>query len=132
MLFMLDRVSVLVVEDDKLNQKIMSFMLRKNGADIKMALNGNEAIKLLSADKFDVILMDLQMPFMDGFTTAHHIRKNMHIDIPIIALTADSFANQTNEYIEAGMNACVCKPVESAILCKLILSLINKVEINNN
>lgn len=120
---MLEGMNILVAEDDKLNQKIINFILSRKGATVQNAFNGNEAISLLSNNEFDVVLMDLQMPVMGGYDTAMHIRNNMKNNIPIIALTADTFANQTNEYLEAGMNACISKPVEVIRLCDLILSL---------
>ncbi len=120
---MLEGINILVAEDDKLNQKIINFILLRKGAIVTNAINGNEAIELLSNNDFDVVLMDLQMPLMGGYDTAMHIRNNMKNNIPIIALTADTFANQTNEYLEAGMNACISKPVEAIRLCDLILSL---------
>ncbi len=120
---MLHGINVLVTEDDKLNQKIISFMLLKKGATVKLANNGHEAIEMMGREKFDIILMDLQMPVMDGFATTQYIRKSMNSDIPVIALTADAFANESDEYIEAGMNACTSKPIEVRVLCDLILSL---------
>ncbi len=125
---LLEGINVLVVEDDKLNQKIVNFILMKKGAHVSMALNGNEAIEQLTGNKFDVVLMDLQMPVMDGYSASRHIRTVLHNDVPIIALTADAFANLTNDYLSAGMNACICKPVEQNSLCELILSLTK----NNN
>ncbi|MCW3122035.1 MAG: hypothetical protein JWQ38_1527 [Flavipsychrobacter sp.] len=120
---MLEGMNILVAEDDKLNQKIINFILLKKGATVKTAMNGAEAIELLANDNFDVVLMDLQMPGMGGYATASHIRKNMQNNIPIIALTADTFAHQTDEYLDAGMNACISKPVEALGLCNLIITL---------
>ena len=123
---MLNGMNILVAEDDKLNQRIMNIILQKKGATVKVVLNGNEAIDCLSKDHFDVIIMDIQMPGMGGYATARYIRNNLKINIPIIALTADSSAGQTNEYIDAGMNTCICKPVDPASLCDLIISLVKE------
>jgi len=120
---MLKGIRILVAEDDRLNQKVMAFILQKQGAEVKMAANGHEAIELLSGNNFDIILMDLQMPGMNGYETAKYIRTNLRQEIPIIALTADLVANVTAEYKEAGMNACISKPVQANELCKLILNL---------
>jgi CheY-like chemotaxis protein len=123
---MLKGVKILVTEDDKLNQKIVKFVLQKQGAEVVIASNGHEAISLLEKNNFDIILMDLQMPGMDGYATARHIRTQFHNDVPIIALTADMVANLTNEYRDAGINACISKPIQSNDLCKLILSFVNQ------
>ncbi len=123
---MLNGIRILIVEDDKLNQKIIHYILQKKGAIFEMAFNGNEAIELLSKNKFDIILMDLQMPGMNGYNTTEYIRKNMKINIPVIALTADPFAAKTDQFIESGINAFICKPVDPNNLFKLILSFINE------
>ena len=123
---MLNGFNVLVAEDDKLNQKIINFILLKKGATVTLALNGAEAIELLSKNEFDIVIMDLQMPGIGGYAAAEHIRTIMKNNIPIIALTADSFANETDQYIAAGMNACICKPVDSAYLCDLIVTLVKE------
>ena len=123
---MLKGMKILVTEDDRLNQKIVNFVLQKQGAEVVIASNGNEAIGLLAHNNFDIILMDLQMPGMDGYATARYIRKNFHNDVPIIALTADMVANLTTEYRDAGFNACISKPIQSNELCKLILSFVNQ------
>ena len=101
-------------------------MLQKQNATFKNAINGNEAITLLEENDFDVILMDLQMPGMDGFATTRYIRNEMKDNIPIIALTADIFVNETNECLDAGMNACISKPFEIEDMCRLILSLVKE------
>ena len=118
---MLEGIKILIAEDNLINQKIANYLLSKHGATILTAYNGNEAIQILSQQSIDIILMDLQMPVMDGFEATKHIRTVMFNDVPIIALTADLFANDSVEYLEAGFNACISKPFESEKLCDLIL-----------
>ena len=90
-----------------------------------MAINGKEAIKLLDEEPFDIVLMDLQMPEMDGFTTIEYIRAELHNNIPIIALTAGVFVEDYERCERLGANACISKPVNQTVLCDLILNLTN-------
>jgi len=87
-------------------------------------MNGRQVIEQLNAGNFDLVLMDLQMPVMDGYETARYIRKEMKNDIPIIAITADMFISETPEFIEAGMNDYITKPINASILNDLILKLV--------
>lgn len=123
---MLKGINILLVDDNIVNQKIAGFMLKKQHAEIAIAMNGQEAIDLLKEKKFDIVLMDLQMPGMDGFAATEYIRKEMKSDVPIIAVTADIFVSETRECLDAGMNACVSKPFDIDNLCELILSLRKK------
>jgi len=94
---------------------------------VHTVLNGLEAIDLLGKENtFDVVLMDIQMPGMDGFKTTQYIRNSLNNNIPIIGLTADMFVTATDECTEAGMNACVSKPFDPNSLCALILSVIKE------
>jgi two-component system, sensor histidine kinase and response regulator len=120
---MLTGLNILLAEDDKLNQKIVNYILLKKGASIEMALDGNMAIQLLLQHKFDLILMDIQMPVMDGYAAASYIRTKMNLHIPIIAFTADPFAHQSVKYKESGINACISKPIDPNNLCDLIYKL---------
>ena len=124
--YSIEGVRILVVEDNALNQRIVKLMLGKLGAVIAGALNGQEAIDLLKENKFDVVLMDLNMPVMDGYETTVYIRKVLQSDIPIIALTADSMVENDAEAFAAGMNAGISKPFDPDHICKLIRTLIDK------
>jgi len=124
---LLNGINILVAEDNILNQKIANFILKKQGAIVQSVLNGKEAIELLIGSMhFDVVLMDIQMPGMDGFKATEYIRKDLKNNIPIIGLTADMLMSATDECMEAGMNACVCKPFDPKSLCDLILSVIKE------
>ena len=73
---------------------LLKHLLKEWNLDYDIALNGNEAIELLTQKNFDLILMDLQMPEMDGYTATKHIREVMHLKIPIIAITAHAMAGE--------------------------------------
>jgi len=121
---LLNGVKILVAEDNLINQKIANYILSKQGAVIFTALNGKEAIELLETNAIDVILMDLQMPGMDGVEAATYIRGVLKNNVPIIALTADAYANESNDYEQAGINTFLAKPFDPVMLCDTILSLI--------
>ena len=120
---MLDGINILVVEDNELNQRITNFILQKQGAAIKNATNGKQAIELLREGHFDIVLMDLQMPEMDGIATARYVRQELKNYVPIIGITADMFTNDTSQCLEAGMNMCITKPFDAKIITSLILDV---------
>ena len=104
---------ILVVEDNKINQLIVSKMLKRAGAEVSLAQHGLEAIEKLTATDFDLILMDIQMPQMDGYRTTSEIRRhhNEHKrKVPIIALTASAFLTEKEKAVLFGMNDHVGKP----------------------
>jgi CheY-like chemotaxis protein len=121
---MLDGINILVVEDNELNQRITNFILLKQHACIKNATNGKQAIEMLRQGDFDIVLMDLQMPEMDGIATTRYIRQELKKDVPIIGITADVFINDTPHCLEAGMNMCITKPFEAKTITSLILDVI--------
>jgi CheY-like chemotaxis protein len=123
---LLTGINILVAEDNSLNQKIASYVLQKQGASVVFASNGREAIDYLNKGNFDIILMDIQMPVMDGYATARYIRTDLKNNIPIVACTASSFSDETRECLEAGMDACITKPFEMRSLCEMILNLIKE------
>ena len=119
-------LKILVAEDNILNQKIVKIILEKLEATVWTTSNGHEAIELLKIEQFDVVLMDLNMPVMDGFETTNFIRKELRSEIPIIALTADYLISNEIECMEAGMNAIISKPFEPESFSDLILKLVNR------
>lgn len=104
---------VLIAEDNTVNQKVAQSMLKKMGVDSLIANNGIEAIDLLEKFQFDIILMDCQMPEMDGFEATGKIRQSSrhYKNIPIIAMTANAMSGDKERCFEAGMNDYVSKPV---------------------
>jgi signal transduction histidine kinase/CheY-like chemotaxis protein/HPt (histidine-containing phosphotransfer) domain-containing protein len=108
------KLSILVAEDNPVNQMVVLRMLEKMGHDTKVAPNGKVAVSLLTAGRFDVVLMDVQMPEMDGLTAARTIReheKGTAAHIPIIAMTAHAMKGDKERCLAAGMDAYVAKPV---------------------
>ena len=116
---------VLLVEDNKMNQKVIQLFAKKWGAtSLEIADNGAEALKLLADKEYDVILMDLQMPVMDGFETTAVIRSGKLgktvSEIPIIVVTADSTEETKKEVFRLGANDYITKPVKSMLLLEKI------------
>ncbi|NRB42323.1 MAG: response regulator [Pseudomonadales bacterium] len=109
---------ILVVEDNLVNQKVMQMMLEKLGYSSMIAKHGEEALEVLDKETVSLILMDLQMPVMDGFSCTEEIRKrNDDIkDIPIIAVTANLMDADKERCIQSGMNDFLKKPVQLEIL----------------
>jgi CheY-like chemotaxis protein len=101
---------ILVVEDNEINQKIIAHLLRKEKILVNVANDGKQAIELFEKAKYDLILLDLQMPFMDGFQTANYIRKKLLSTVPIVAMTASAFANEQTRCFEVGINQYLSKP----------------------
>ena len=121
-----ENIKVLVVEDIALNQLLMKTLLDDFGFARDIAGNGKIAIEKLQTNAYDIILMDLQMPEMNGFETTEYIRNVMHSDIPIIALTADVTTVDLEKCIAVGMNDYIAKPVDERILYSKIVSLAKK------
>lgn len=103
--------SVLLVEDNEVNVMVAQKFLTRWGADVSVARNGQEAIDAVSANSFDIILMDLQMPIMDGYEAVRKIR-SLGVTVPVIALTASALIEEQRKIYEAGMDAFVTKPFE--------------------
>jgi PAS domain S-box-containing protein len=119
-------VKVLVVEDIPLNQLLMKTLLDDFGFERDVASNGKIAIEKLQAKPFDVVLMDLQMPEMNGFEATDYIRNVMHSNIPIIALTADVTTVDLAKCKAVGMNDYIAKPVDERLLFSKIVGLVKK------
>jgi PAS domain S-box-containing protein len=119
-------IKVLVAEDIPLNQLLMKTLLDDFGFECDIAENGNIAIDLLSLKQYDLILMDLQMPEMNGFEATEYIRKTMKSQIPIIALTADVTTADLNKCTAVGMNEYIAKPVDEKILYRKIIGILKK------
>ncbi len=117
----LQGIKLLLVEDNRINRMLAFSLLNKWGVNYDWAEHGEDAIKLLQDNSYDLILMDMQMPIMDGLETTEKIRKEMHLDIPIIAFTANAFKDDAQKCIESGMNDVVTKPFEPSILYNKIL-----------
>jgi CheY-like chemotaxis protein len=110
----------LIVEDNLINQKVASAMVRKMGHTFKIASNGQEALQILQQENFDLILMDAQMPLMDGYEATRRIRKGdagvENQKIPILAVTANAIKGDLEMCLEAGMNDYISKPISQGDL----------------
>jgi PAS domain S-box-containing protein len=124
-----DGIKVLIVEDQIMNKMIMVQFLEKANMTMKVAVNGREAICFMENEKFDLILMDLQMPDMDGYQASLYIRNNLkNKKIPIIALTAFADADIEDKIKAAGINDYITKPFDPSFLFKKIE---DNLELNN-
>ncbi|MGB3079389.1 MAG: PAS domain S-box protein [Saprospiraceae bacterium] len=119
-------IKVLVVEDIALNQLLMKTLLDDFGFECEIAGNGKIAIEKLQSRSYDIILMDLQMPEMNGFEATEYIRNKMKLMIPIIALTADVTTVDLIKCKSVGMNDYIAKPVDERLLYSKIVGLVIK------
>jgi signal transduction histidine kinase/CheY-like chemotaxis protein len=109
---------VLVVDDNVVNQKVASGLLQKIGCETQVAPDGRAAVELVSRQPFDLVLMDCQMPDMDGFQATRAIRRTS--DIPIVAMTGDVKMGDREKCLEAGMNGHISKPVSLGSLTEAV------------
>lgn len=125
-------IKVLVVEDIPLNQLLMKTLLDEFGFAREIAENGKIAIEKLKNKDYDIILMDLQMPEMNGFEATEYIRKTMNSKIPIIALTADVTTVDLAKCKAVGMNDYIAKPVDERLLYSKIIGILKKPKLENS
>ncbi|WP_338875865.1 response regulator [Spirosoma sp. SC4-14] len=113
-------LTILAVEDNPMNQKLVLQVIKRLGYTAKLAENGQQALDLLQDNHFDLILMDIQMPIMDGYQTTRHIRNTLQSTIPIIAMTAHALASEREQCLQAGMNDFLPKPFQMDDLDRMI------------
>jgi PAS domain S-box-containing protein len=111
---------ILVVEDNAMNQLLIKFTFQSWKINYELADNGVKAIEWLQRDKFDLVLLDIQMPLMDGYATSQAIRKELKSDIPIIAMTAHALAGEREKCLSHGMNDYISKPIHEKELYGLL------------
>ena len=116
---------ILFVEDNEMNQEIVLGLLEPYGLDVEIAINGLEATELFHSQKYELILMDIQMPIMDGYEATKLIRERDK-EIPIIALSANAMLEDTKTTLRMGMNEHLNKPIEVEKLYKVLLRYISK------
>jgi PAS domain S-box-containing protein len=117
---------ILLVEDNEMNRLVANTILEQYGAIITEAGNGEEAITAMESNQFDAVLMDVQMPVLNGLDATKHIRKYISARVPIIALTANAIKGENERCINAGMNAFLSKPFEEDDLVNMILEWLDK------
>jgi signal transduction histidine kinase/DNA-binding response OmpR family regulator len=115
--------NVLIVEDNELNRFLAVTILKKWNANIHIAENGEEAVKAVSSLDIDIVLMDIQMPVMDGVAAAIAIRSELKSNVPIIALTANALESEKEKCWQAGMNEYITKPYNPEVLREKIIFL---------
>lgn len=103
---------VLVAEDNQVNQHVIRALLEREGHLVYMVGDGAEAVEACAGTSFDLVLMDIQMPVMDGLEATRQIRRTHGSDLPIIGLSASAFADEIQRALDAGMNAYLSKPVD--------------------
>jgi PAS domain S-box-containing protein len=116
----LDGIRVLLVEDNELNQLVAENSLKHYNCLVTKADNGRIAVELLEKEQFDIILMDIQMPEMDGIEATQILRENMGVKTPIIALTANAFKSEIDKCISIGMDDYITKPFAEESLINII------------
>ncbi|KIO54552.1 GAF domain-containing hybrid sensor histidine kinase/response regulator [Flavobacterium hibernum] len=122
----LGKLNILLCEDNVLNQKLVKSVMHNFGFELDIAENGEVGIDYLSKNKYDLILMDLQMPVKDGYQTTEYIRNEMNLKIPIVAMTAHSLVGEQELCFKIGMNGYVPKPFKQTALLEMIKSVLTK------
>ena len=116
---------ILLVEDNELNQEVATELLCDAGFIVDLAKNGEIALDMIRAADYDMVLMDMQMPVMDGLTATEEIRRDVHFnDLPVVAMTANASRKDRDRCLAAGMNDHVSKPIEPEKLWKALLQWI--------
>ncbi|MCG8568761.1 MAG: response regulator [Spirochaetes bacterium] len=120
---------ILLVEDNKINQQVAIELLEHENLMVEIAINGEDAVDILEKNDpayFDLVLMDLQMPVMDGYQATEMIRKNKKLKkLPIIAMTADAMKGVEEQVLDTGMNDYITKPIEPVELFKVMMKWID-------
>jgi len=128
---LLKNIQILVAEDNLINQKVIKSTLHKQGAIVHIVDNGKDAIEQIKTGNFDVILMDLQMPDVDGYKATRYIRQVLKNNLPIFAMTADALKGEAEKCYEAGMTGFISKPFEPKDLYYQILQATENYKDNN-
>jgi len=113
-------LKVLVVDDNAINQSLMKHLLSQWNINFEIVSNGLEAVEYLRNNASDLVLMDIQMPQMDGYVATQKIREELNLNIPIIAMTAHALAGEREKCLSRGMNEYISKPIKEEELFKLI------------
>jgi two-component system, cell cycle response regulator DivK len=120
--------TILLVEDNEMNRDMLSRRLRRKGLQVLMAIDGEQGIKLAEAEFPDLILMDMSLPVMDGWSATQHLKSNPTTQlIPIIALTAHAMSGDRERCLEAGCDDYDTKPIDFSRLLSKIQALLGKV-----
>jgi two-component system, sensor histidine kinase and response regulator len=117
-------LNILLVEDNELNQRLAGVILNKRGHQVDVAENGQRALEFLAKNKYDLVLMDCQMPVMDGYEATRCLRANtpavQNPRVPVIAMTANARQSDRDRCLEAGMNDFIAKPINQTQMVEVI------------
>ena len=116
----LQRIKALIAEDNIMNQQLIAHLLKSWSIDYTIVGNGAEAVRELRSNNYSIVLMDIQMPEMDGYTATEMIRKDLELDVPIIAMTAHAMTGEKEKCLALGMNDYVSKPIKETVLYNII------------
>ncbi len=123
--------NILLVDDDSINLMVSTNLIKKLGHTVKTAENGQEAVDLIEEETFDLVFMDIEMPVMDGFTAAGHVREKEKVSgahTPIVAMTASEIEGGQERCLEAGLDGFVLKPINAGELPAIIEKYTSNVE----
>lgn len=116
----LNDTRVLIAEDNPMNQQLIKHLMKNWTINHKVVNNGAEAVEALKAEPFSLVLMDIQMPEMDGYTATAVIRNELRLQIPIIAMTAHAMMGEKEKCLQLGMNDYISKPLKETVLYNII------------
>ncbi|HVU98481.1 MAG TPA: response regulator [Puia sp.] len=116
----MDGMAVLVADDNRMNQRLMEHLLRGAGVTFEIVDDGRKVIDRLKEKRFQLVLMDIQMPVMDGYTASRMIREDLRSSIPIIAMTAHAMRGEREKCLESGMNDYLSKPIDAEELFRMM------------
>ncbi|MBF0473599.1 MAG: response regulator, partial [Nitrospirae bacterium] len=123
-------IRILLVEDNEINQQVAREIMEKTGLIVETASNGKEAILMVKKIKYDAVLMDIQMPVMDGYTATLEIRKDPEFkDLPILAMTANAMTGDKEKSLKAGMNDHISKPIDPLELFTVLNKWVKTVDV---
>jgi len=117
---------ILLVEDNELNRYVARLSLNTLNCTVVEVDNGKKALDILEKEAFDLIIMDIQMPVMDGIEATNHIRNQLQLDTPILALTANAYRQNIVKYLESGINDCIVKPYLEKNFLDCVMHYLNK------
>lgn len=116
----LRKIRVLVAEDNLMNQQLVRHLMKSWSLEHTMVATGAQAVEALKKDAYSIVLMDIQMPDMDGYTATSVIRNELKLDVPIIAMTAHAMVGEKEKCLQLGMNDYVSKPIKETVLYNII------------
>jgi len=116
----LQKIKVLIAEDNQMNQQLVRHLMKSWSLDHLIVNTGAEAVEVLTKHSYSIVLMDIQMPDMDGYTATSIIRNELKLDVPIIAMTAHAMVGEKEKCIQLGMNDYVSKPIKETVLYNII------------